>query len=113
MKSSRHLPGVAVGDKVSGLGPGEVARILDRTGIGPAGTGHVEGVDRIRDPVGHKGVPGHIEVDRSLVDPLGDSSPAGVEESDPEEGSGLGLADHSNRRCYQCTGSAGDLRNAT
>lgn len=69
MKSSRHLPGVAVGDKVSGLGPGEVARILDRTGIGPAGTGHVEGVDRIRDPVGHKGVPGHIEVDRSLVDP--------------------------------------------
>lgn len=45
--------------------------------------------------------------------PLGGSSLAGVEESDPVEGNDLGLAGHSNRRRYRRTGFAGDHRNAT
>lgn len=69
MKSSRLLPGVAVEGKVSGHGPGEVARIPDPAGAGLAGTGHVEAVGRILDLVGRIGALGHIGVDRSPADP--------------------------------------------
>lgn len=69
MKSSRLPPGVAVEGKVSGHGPGEVARIPDPAGIGLAGTSHAEAADRILDLVGRMEVPGHIGVGRSPADP--------------------------------------------